>query len=59
MGLPPSKIYTKYNAGSMPSFWDSLSVPIFNQALNYKTPLQFPRDSGIVDSGCPSNLSHM
>jgi putative transposase len=30
-----------------------------HQALNYKTPLQFLRDSGIVDSSYPSNLSHM
>jgi putative transposase len=30
-----------------------------HQALNYKTPLQFLRDSGIVDSNYPSNLSHM
>lgn len=30
-----------------------------HQALNYKTPLQFLRDSGIVDSSYPSDLSHM
>jgi hypothetical protein len=30
-----------------------------HQALNYKTPLQFLRDSGIVDSSYPSNPSHM
>ena len=30
-----------------------------HQALNYKTPLQFLRDSGIVDSSYPSHLSHM
>jgi transposase InsO family protein len=30
-----------------------------HQALNYKTPLQFLRDSGIVDSNYPSNPSHM
>jgi len=30
-----------------------------HQSLNYKTPLQFLRDSGIVDSSYPSNLSHM
>ncbi len=30
-----------------------------HQALHYKTPLQFLRDSGIVISGYPSNLSHM
>jgi hypothetical protein len=30
-----------------------------NGRLNYKTPLQFLRDSGIVDSGYPSNLSHI
>lgn len=30
-----------------------------HQALNYKTPLQFLRDSGIVDSSYSPNLSHM
>jgi transposase InsO family protein len=30
-----------------------------HQALHYKTPLKFLRDSGIVDSSYPSNLSHM
>ena len=30
-----------------------------HQALNYKTPLQFLKDNGIVSSDYPSNLSHM
>jgi putative transposase len=30
-----------------------------HQALNYRTPLQFLKDSGIVVSDYPSNLSHM
>lgn len=30
-----------------------------HQALHYKTPLQFLKDSGIVISDYPSNLSHM
>jgi putative transposase len=30
-----------------------------HQALNYKTPLQFLRDNGIVSSNYSSNLSHM
>lgn len=30
-----------------------------HQALNYKTPLQFLKDNGIVSSDYPLNLSHM
>jgi putative transposase len=30
-----------------------------HQALNYKTPLQFLKDNGIVNSNYPSDLSHM
>ena len=30
-----------------------------HQALNYKTPLQFLKDNGIVSSNYSSNLSHM
>ncbi len=30
-----------------------------HQALKYKTPLQFLKDQGIVNTDCPSNLSHM
>ena len=30
-----------------------------HQALNYRTPLQFLKDNGIVDSDYSSNLSHM
>jgi len=30
-----------------------------HQALNYKTPLQFLKDNGIVSSDYPSSLSHM
>jgi transposase InsO family protein len=30
-----------------------------HQALNYKTPLQFSKDNGIVSSDYSSNLSHM
>ncbi len=30
-----------------------------HQALRYKTPLQFLKDNGIVNSDYPSNLSHM
>jgi transposase InsO family protein len=30
-----------------------------HQALDYKTPLQFLKDNGIVSSDYPSNLSHM
>jgi len=30
-----------------------------HQALGYKTPLQFLKDNGIVDSSYPSHLSHM
>jgi len=30
-----------------------------HQALNYKTPLQFLKENGIVDSDYSSNLSHM